>query len=481
MSGLQISPGGLTIGNFSINASDYGAKGDGVTDDSAALNAAFAAASVKKGTVILLPGTYLVGATINIPNGVSLQGVGQPTLKVKDGSTADPALLSSNATSDSIISGVKLDGNRSNASGFSNVCLIYNATRVVYENCYFTNCRGIALYMNGAVNSGSRYCKFYDNGTLNRVTSQSSDRKQSFACTSCTAPFALFNDIQTGGLDLISFTGSSDISIIGNRCVDNDSGSIYLSTNNGGVVSDNRVNNCAGVVAAAGGNGIDIHDCNDLVVTGNYCYKNGAAGILVAGNSNRVSITGNVCKSNKQVASVNNHRGGITFELSSGTTMSDIVVSGCLCDDDQGASTTQLYAIDCLNSGGSFSNIRIAKDNMLVGRNASGVVTSTNIYRTFDLGAQPYPAVINLADQATANLCSRTLEGRIFIRLQNTNAVFDGILRNAQAPASLITTTFTTTDSGTTAAIFDDAATNIVLKNRRGSTSAFTVSLDYAI
>ena len=484
MSGLQVTPTGLIIsGDSSVSANprDFGAKGDGATDDVNALKRAIAALTAAGGgTVLISPGTYLLSTYLDLPSNVTLQGVGLPTLKAAAGSTADPLLIRSNATSDCFVRGIKIDGNRTNVTGFSNVCLIYQATRVVYEDCYFTNCRGIALYNNGSVNSGVRFSKFYDNGTLNRTTSTSSDRKQSYACSSCTAPFALFNDLQSGGLDLISMTGSSDISVVGNRCTDNDAGTIYVSTCAGGTVANNRVSNYNATVASSG-NGIDINDSNDLTVSGNLSYGNGAAGILVAGNCNRISITGNVCKNNKKVSAINNHRGGITFGLVSGTTMSDIMVSGNVCDDDQGASTTQLYAIDVKNDGGTFSNIRIAKDNLLIGRNASGVVTNTNTYRTFDLGAQPYPAVINLADQATATIGPRTAEGRLFIRLQNTNAVFDGIMRNAQAPAALITTTFTTTDTGSVAALYDDGANYIVLRNRRGSTSAFTVSLDYAV
>ena len=59
---------------------DFGAKGDGVTDDTAAIQAAiesiFGGSAARSGIVHFPLGTYIVSSTINVPNCVTLRGQG---------------------------------------------------------------------------------------------------------------------------------------------------------------------------------------------------------------------------------------------------------------------------------------------------------------------------------------------------------------------------------------------------------------------
>lgn len=72
--------------DYKVNVKDFGAVGDGVTDDIAAFEAAIAALPVKldapyysaKGVVEVSPGTYYLSRTLNIEHQLILRGTGSP-------------------------------------------------------------------------------------------------------------------------------------------------------------------------------------------------------------------------------------------------------------------------------------------------------------------------------------------------------------------------------------------------------------------
>ncbi len=74
MAGLEIPAGAEGI----YNVKTYGAKADGKTDDTAAIQSALNAAGARKcGVVYLPPGQYLVKGVLNVPNGVAVAGRNQ--------------------------------------------------------------------------------------------------------------------------------------------------------------------------------------------------------------------------------------------------------------------------------------------------------------------------------------------------------------------------------------------------------------------
>ncbi|MHB1455621.1 MAG: glycosyl hydrolase family 28-related protein [Armatimonadota bacterium] len=58
-----------------VNILDFGAKADGVTDDTSAFNAAFNAVKVKGGTVFVPAGRYMIKTHIEVPENVTLEGI----------------------------------------------------------------------------------------------------------------------------------------------------------------------------------------------------------------------------------------------------------------------------------------------------------------------------------------------------------------------------------------------------------------------
>lgn len=92
----------------SVSVKDFGATGDGVTDDTAAINAAITAAN----SVFFPPGVYIFSSTITAPNDRYLYSLGSAVLKVGNNiSTTFPlcVITSQNVTIENLI----FDGNQS--------------------------------------------------------------------------------------------------------------------------------------------------------------------------------------------------------------------------------------------------------------------------------------------------------------------------------------------------------------------------------
>src|SRR5581483_640932 len=66
----------LSDGSLVVNVQDYGATGNGITDDATAIQAAVAAVTGTGGTVYFPPGTYKVGTAIVPASNVALIGSG---------------------------------------------------------------------------------------------------------------------------------------------------------------------------------------------------------------------------------------------------------------------------------------------------------------------------------------------------------------------------------------------------------------------
>jgi hypothetical protein len=109
-----------------INVRDYGAVGDGSTDDATAISAAITASSV--GSTVFFPGpyTYLVGSTVVLLGGRTYLAFGGATIKQKNGSNLNAVLASpasqtagagNNLDAPIIVQGLRVDGNFSNQTG----------------------------------------------------------------------------------------------------------------------------------------------------------------------------------------------------------------------------------------------------------------------------------------------------------------------------------------------------------------------------
>jgi hypothetical protein len=170
---------------------DYGAVGDGTTDDTTAINAAYSAASATGGGgVVIFSGkrTYKITSTITMPNGVHSIGAGGSNAS---NSGDPPALLWGGSAG-----GTMVDVNQVSIFGTLFQNLLFKASG--------TNNPGIGVRFRGAsIDSGTRFDECWFNG-INGNAIQVDDYATNFRVTggrfdNITGGYAIYIDVQTGG------------------------------------------------------------------------------------------------------------------------------------------------------------------------------------------------------------------------------------------------------------------------------------------
>jgi hypothetical protein len=117
-----------------VSVKDFGAKGDGATNDTAAFNNAFNAAK----DVYIPPGTYNV-SMVTIPGGCRVRGAGKGVTTLVCPATADHVLLISGSAH---LSGLTVNGNQK-----ANTGILINADYVQIEEVHAQYCaNGFAAY-----------------------------------------------------------------------------------------------------------------------------------------------------------------------------------------------------------------------------------------------------------------------------------------------------------------------------------------------
>ncbi len=138
--------------NF-INVKDWGAQGDGVTDDAAAINAAISASA--SGARIFFPaGTYLIGSMINLLQNRSYQGAayGSTIIKQKNSANLDSLLAANGYANNNVfsdaqieVSNLFIDGNWNNNTSGNGLVLMNSFSIVRQVWCNNIPSAGIVL------------------------------------------------------------------------------------------------------------------------------------------------------------------------------------------------------------------------------------------------------------------------------------------------------------------------------------------------
>lgn len=336
----------LTVDSF-LNAQHldvrfFGAKGDGVTEDTAAFQAAFDKA-VALGVPVFIPaGTYILDAvntlTGNGTKALGIRGAGFGTvLKLKAGTTTGSLIFINPGTVSAVsVENLSIDGNVANVSGNGRYGIRVHADNATFRNLYIRDTLQEGIYHSagtGGLNSRMVVsdCIFKNNGRFGIAA----EFIAGVTVSGCVA-----EDCGAGLVDIEpSSSGDTavDISIVGNTVKNTGTavvtaGAIQIYGVNGvaafatqrGVIANNVVDVC-------GGPGIQVGNVSSIAITGNVVYgakRYGISNIDAGGTLGSVAltITGNIVRD--AGGEVANTYSGIFLDRVENSIVTNNVVSG---------------------------------------------------------------------------------------------------------------------------------------------------------
>lgn len=309
-----------------INVLDYGAKGDGTTDDTNAINSAIAAASA--GKLVYFPaGTYLISSEI-IVNNSKLTFLGDGGAILKRGGNIDFLTINGN---DVTIDNLKFDGNKATYTTNTKQLVRIKGSRAYLQRLEVYNGPNVGIILNGI----STTCEY------NRVENCYIHDNDDIGLDIATSPHNVIyaNIIKANGKDGIYLPISNDCLIQANHivgnCVTGGFSSLTLDQSGFAVITGNYISS-----SGSSKSGIRTEDANNstsrAIISNNFFDSNAAWGIHIfnstPGTANRISMVGNIFRSNTSGAIlidagitdclvVANHFGGQTFTDSGTATL----------------------------------------------------------------------------------------------------------------------------------------------------------------
>lgn len=138
---IQAAIAGLTGLFYNVKDATYGAVGDGIIDDTSAIQSALTAAATKGGIVFFPGGLYRITAALTVPANVSLMGIGAAdqvsggngSIISMDHASNNALTYGSASTTTQIISGLNIRPKQGNSGA---LIKITNVVRLRIDACY---------------------------------------------------------------------------------------------------------------------------------------------------------------------------------------------------------------------------------------------------------------------------------------------------------------------------------------------------------
>ena len=145
-----------SLSSLFFNVKEYGALGDGSTDDTIAVQAALTACDTTGGTVFFSVGTYIL-STLNISSRTTVLGTGiGTTLKLKNTTNAfmfttrDTAAAPTSYPHDHQFRDLYFDLNKANNTTSAGAITSTKNRNAIVERCSFVNFKGNCIYFSGS-------------------------------------------------------------------------------------------------------------------------------------------------------------------------------------------------------------------------------------------------------------------------------------------------------------------------------------------
>ncbi len=355
-----------------ISVKDYGAVGNGIADDTAAIQAAITAATTGGGIVFFPAGIYAVSAKLSVSSNTYLIGSGPGGTTIKLTSSLADELIAAASATDWGVSSLTIDVNN-NITGLHGAITASLSTNTIVNNVEIKHITTFGVNFNGMTRFRITGC------TISKDTKSTSQNEAILVGVSAGASsngFINGNILINSGMEISAI----DTEISGNF--------INGFSFGGGITIDQSVSSARYLITRniiTGGTGTDVNNTICLgieqwapnsVVSHNICYSNAGVGISAGGQNgvyNNNSCFDN-CISFASAAGIFANYGTATYNASNS------IFVGNQSYNTNGAAGTQTYGYKETGTNGQQPGIILKGNNF--NTNATGptlIVNTTTI------------------------------------------------------------------------------------------------------